>query len=454
MASNLAEWESATLGELGQFRNGVNFSQDDYGSGLPIVNVKQLYGGRYAQTRELLELRPSAVRNAELVELKLGDILFARSSVKASGAGQVAMVGPCPRGTVFSGFIIRFRVEAFDRADPGFLNYVLRSPTYRELLTRIGSGTTITNLSQETLAAIEVDLPLLPEQRTIANILGTLDDKIELNRRMNETLETMARALFKSWFVDFDPVRAKAEGRDPGLPKPLADLFPARLVDSELGEIPEGWEVGVLGNTLDELEVGNRPKGGVSGCSEGVPSIGAESIVGLGIFDYSKTKHVPQEFFEGMTKGHVKSRDVILYKDGGRPGEFEPHVTLFGDGFPFSTCAINEHVYRLRAKSTLGQNFLFFWLSSDLVMEQMRIKGTGVAIPGLNSTQVKSLTTLVPKSDVIRAFDAAVDPWVTRVLASCNESRTVAALRDALLPKLISGELRVKDAEAFVGRAV
>ena len=90
-------------------------------------------------------------------------------------------------------------------------------------------------------------MPPLPEQRAIAHILGTLDDKIELNRRMNETLEAMARALFKSWFVDFDPVRAKAEGRDPGLPKPLADLFPACLVDSELGEIPEGWEVGLFG---------------------------------------------------------------------------------------------------------------------------------------------------------------------------------------------------------------
>ncbi len=93
---------------------------------------------------------------------------------------------------------------------------------------------------------ISVPLPPLAEQRAIAHILGTLDDKIELNRRMSETLEAMARALFKSWFVDFDPVRAKAEGRDPGLPKHLADLFPARLVDSELGEIPEGWEVGPL----------------------------------------------------------------------------------------------------------------------------------------------------------------------------------------------------------------
>jgi type I restriction enzyme S subunit len=263
----------------------------------------------------------------------------------------------------------------------------------------------------------------------------------------------MARALFKSWFVDFDPVRAKAEGRDPGLPQPIADLFPARLVDSELGEIPEGWEVGTLDKALAELEVGGRPKGGVSSYIEGVPSIGAESIVGLGRFDYSKTKYVPREYFHSMKKGHVKSHDVLLYKDGGRPGEFEPHVTLVGDGFPFRTCAINEHVYRLRAKAGLGQTFLFFWLSSDLVMEEMRIKGTGVAIPGLNSTQVKSLTTLVPTSEVVRAFDTTADPLIARVLAACNESCTLATLRNTLLPKLISGELRVKDYDHSVQEA-
>ena len=260
----------------------------------------------------------------------------------------------------------------------------------------------------------------------------------------------MARALFKSWFVDFDPVRAKMAGRDHGLPQHLADLFPDRLVDSELGEIPDGWEMRALETALVELEVGSRPKGGVSRYAEGVPSIGAESIVGLGFFDYSKTKYVPREFFEAMRKGHVKNRDVLLYKDGGRPGEFEPNMTLVGDGFPFQIFAINEHVYRLRATLALGQNFLFFWLSSDLVMEEMRIKGTGVAIPGLNSTQVKSLTTLYPASEVISAFDAIAGSLVAQVLASCNESRTLSTLREAVLPKLISGELRVRDVEKFV----
>jgi type I restriction enzyme S subunit len=213
-------------------------------------------------------------------------------------------------------------VIGFHGNDERFAYYFLKQFDFRGF----NSGSAQPSLNRNFVHPVPVKVPPVPEQRAIAHVLGTLDDKIELNRRMNETLEAMARALFKSWFVDLDLVRAKAEGRDPGFPKPLADLFPARLVDSELGEIPEGWEVGVLGNALTELEVGGRPRSGVATYTDGVPSIGAESIVGLVIFDYSKTKYVPRQYFDGITKGHIKSWDVLLYKDGGRPGEFEPRV--------------------------------------------------------------------------------------------------------------------------------
>ena len=383
---------------------------------------------------------------AKKYRLHSGDIVVARTG--ASTGASMYIKKPPP--AVFASYLVR--LQAKSGFDSRFLAYYLKSPQFWGFIRGVlGDKSAQPNASASTMSAAPLRAPRdKTEQRAIAHILGTLDDKIELNRRMNETLEAMARALFKSWFVDFEPVRAKMEGRDTGLPQDLADLFPDRMVDSELGEMPEGWEVRALETALVELAVGSRPKGGVSGYAEGVPSIGAESIVGLGFFDYSKTKYVPREFFEAMRKGHVKNRDVLLYKDGGRPGEFEPHMTLVGDGFPFQIFAINEHVYRLRAADALGQNFLFFWLSSDLVMEEMRIKGTGVAIPGLNSTQVKSLTTLYPASEVISAFDAIVGSLVAQVLASCNESRTLSALREAVLPKLISGELRVRDVGQFV----
>src|SRR5205807_8474329 len=131
--------------------------------------------------------------------------------------------------------------------------YLFRSSEQQEYLQRhaIETGVPHTNLS--ILRKVPLRIPTLLKQRAIARVLGTLDDKIELNRRMNETLETMARAIFKSWFVDFDPVRAKAEGRDPGLPKHVADLFPDRFEESELGEIPAGWKAKKLGDLLSVI---------------------------------------------------------------------------------------------------------------------------------------------------------------------------------------------------------
>jgi len=345
--------------------------------------------------------------------------------------------------------VIRARTSVL----PRFLYHFLtnrRTTDWLQELAESRSGT-FPQITFDQVAELELTLPPGKIQRAIASFLDALDAKVEVNVRLNETLEAMARAIFKSWFVDFEPVRARAEGRQPaGMDAETAALFPDSFHESATGKIPKGWRLEVLGGVLSELECGGRPKGGVSGYTSGVPSIGAESIVALGQFDYSKTKYVPQAFFDRLKRGHVQNRDVLLYKDGGRPGEFEPHVTMFGDGFPFETCAINEHVYRLRAREEFGQNLLFFSLSSESVMEEMRVKGTGVAIPGLNSTQMKSLTTLVPTGEVARAFDALVEPLIARILTACTDSRALATLRDALLPKLLSGEVRVNDAESIL----
>lgn len=444
------EWVEESFPEVVDFQEGPGILAKDFREdGVPLVRLAGLERG-VSVLSGCNYLDPDAVakRWSHFALIK-GDVLLSTSA----SLGRIAVVADDGVGAIPYTGIIRMRPRD-QRLVPSFIRYLLEGPDFQRQAEMVGAGSVIRHFGPMHLRQMTVTIPPPAEQRAIAHILGTLDDKIELNRRMSETLEAMARALFKSWFVDFDPVRAKAAGRDPGLPRPLADLFPARLVDSALGEIPEGWEVGVLEDALAEIEVGGRPKGGVAAYTHGVPSIGAESIVGLGVFDYSKTKYVPREYFDRMTKGHLKSRDVLLYKDGGRPGEFEPHVTLFGDGFPFTTAAINEHVYRLRAKPHLGQEYLFFWLSSDLVMEEMRIKGTGVAVPGLNSTQVKSLTTLFPPKAVVNAFSRLAEPSIARVLATCNASRTLTALRDALLPTLISGELRVPNAERIVGRVV
>lgn len=343
------------------------------------------------------------------------------------------------------------------KVEPRFLLYNFLSYRFQQTIKqRTIHGSTVDRIALKDFPAFPMLLPPLPEQRAIAHILGTLDDKIECNRRMNETLEKMAQAIFKSWFVDFDPVRwnmdaknGKAVGKPP-VPPEILKRFPDSFQESELGLIPKGWCTKRLEDVLSICETGKRPKGGVSKYKSGVPSIGAESILGLGRFDFSKTKYVPDDFFKEMNKGHISSRDVLLYKDGGKPGLFEPHVSMLGDGFPFCNCAINEHVYRIRSDHYLGQNFLFFWMSSDLVKEEMRIKGTGVAIPGLNSKQLGSIKTLLPTKTCLEIFNSKIDSLVTSILKKSVESRELMDLRDTLLPKLISGELRIKDAEKFI----
>ena len=308
------------------------------------------------------------------------------------------------------------------KCDVQFIEYqfrVLRSKLQHE---NVGTGSVQDNINLRILDELRFPLPPLPEQRAFAHILGTLDDKIELNRRMNETLERMARALFKSWFVDFDPVRAKMEGRWrpgeslPGLPAEHYDLFSDRLVDSELGELPEGWKVGTLGDGLATLETGNRPVGGVSGIEAGMPSVGAESIERVGVFDYGKTKFVPWEFYDSMKRGVIKDGDVLIYKDGGRPGELSPAVTYISHGFPFSEFCINEHVFRVRS-SLFSQQLLYCYLTTPYAFWQMREFATGVAQPRLNQQAVESIAITMPgDTRVLRACEEEIGP----ILDGCN----------------------------------
>ncbi|AZP70695.1 restriction endonuclease subunit S [Pseudomonas poae] len=183
---------------------------------------------------------------------------------------------------------------------------------------------------------------------------------------------------------------------------------------------------------------------------DGVPSIGAESIVRIGEFDYSKTKYVSAEFFEKMKSGGLQTHDVLLYKDGGKPGVFLPRVSMFGNGFPFEKCGINEHVFRMRLKEPFSQAFLYYWLWSDAVMHELKHRGGKAAIPGINQSDVKELKLLVPSKHVLMRFDEITSPLVSTIFSNSKQARTLTQLRDTLLPRLISGQMRLSEAEAQI----
>ena len=331
--------------------------------------------------------------------------------------------------------------------EPEFVYYLLRRDTDR--LKAFATGTTFGELSGSTLGRLRFSIPPIAEQRAIARVLGSLDDKIELNRRMNQTLEEICRALFKFWFVDFGPVHAKAEGRWKkgeslsGMPAEMWDLWPSEFEESEIGEIPKGWTCRTFQDVLHDLESGSRPTGGASENVDGaVPSIGAENVLGLGRYDYSKTKYVPRTFFEELKRGVLRRGDVLLYKDGAQLGR----RSHFDEGFPFEECCVNEHVFILRARPPLTQRYLYFWLDQDWMAEEIVSRNAGSAQPGLNQPSVYGLPILLPPEGIIGVFDSRVAPFTQRIFRDQLESRTLDQIRDALLPKLLSGEIRVSEA--------
>lgn len=292
--------------------------------------------------------------------------------------------------------------------DPRFCYYWLKTLD----LASYNSGSAQPSLNRNYIYEMPVRIPSdNAEQKVIAHILGTLDDKIQLNRRMNETLEAMARAIFKSWFVDFDPVRAKAEGRDPGLPKHIANLFPDRFQDSELGEIPAGWEAATL-ESLASIEGGKQLPTEECNPHGTFPVYGANGIMG---------------FAERATHNGL----VIAF---GRVGAYcgSVHWTYGG-------AWINNNASSIVPRHW-PEYVLQVMLTADF--EGMR---TGSAQPFIPNSSLASMLVIRPSEEVLDRFCSTVAPVRLREQSTAAESRALAALRDTLLPKLMSGALPVPD---------
>jgi type I restriction enzyme, S subunit len=315
---------------------------------------------------------------------------------------------------------------------PRFLRYWLNSPTMALHTRGYRDGSVAERLNLTTIRALPVAVPPLPEQRAIAHILGTLDDKIELNRRMSETLEAMARALFKSWFVDFDPVRAKAEGLDPGLPQPLADLFPARLVDSELGEIPGGWDVGSFGDVVEQVREQENPL--VS------PHL-LFSHYSIPAFDGGQWPTT--ELGEGIKsqKSRVPPGVILLSK-------LNPEIerVWLVDIHPGDRAVCSTEFLVLRSRAPSTRSYAYCLARSPLFRQQIEalVTGTSKSHQRAHADTVLGLSAIRAPGPIIKVFDKCASSLLQRTLACRRENRTLAALRDTLLPKLISGELKIE----------
>ena len=361
--------------------------------------------------------------NASNYILKKNDIVFARTG---NSTGRSYFYDGSDGILVYAGFLIKFSIDE-KKVNPRILKYYTHSKPYFDWIHSFDTGGTRGNINAKTYGAMPILLPPRTLQDKIVSILSSLDDKIELNRRINENLEQQAQALFKSWFVDFEPFKD------------------GKFVDSELGMIPEELIISRIGDIPHTIESGRRPKGGA--VLKGVPSIGAENIKGLGYYDYSKTKYIPEDFALTTNRGKVYGYELLIYKDGGKPGYFIPNYTIFGEGFPFDEMYINEHVFRLDFMSKEYNVFAYFYMQTPYIMNQLNSIGGKAAIPGINTKDVESLPIFNGDNKKIQEFGNLVLPMITTILRNCRENARLAQLRDTLLPRLMSGELAITDVD-------
>lgn len=308
-----------------------------------------------------------------------------------------------------------------------FLSYYIKSALFQSVLKSIVVGSAIPTLSQKNLANIMINVPKeVEDQRRIASILSSLDRKIELNNKINADLEEMAQAFFKNWFVDFEPFKN------------------GKFVDSELGMIPEGWKVSQIADIPHILENGKRPKGGA--VEKGIPSVGAEHVKGMCTYDYSKTKYINCEFAAKLKTGKINGYELMIYKDGGKPGYFIPNFSIFGEGYPFENCYLNEHVFKLDFDGNKEFNiFCYFFFKTEQIMSYFNAQGAKAAIPGINKKDVENIYIFSPDNESVIKFGEFAYPLFKQMLKNAIENRTLSLLRDTLLPRLMSGEIEIPE---------
>ncbi|MCF4150878.1 restriction endonuclease subunit S [Dethiosulfovibrio sp. F2B] len=351
------------------------------------------------------------------------------------------------KGTVGT---VHYTTQPFWPIDTTF--YVIRAE-YRDLrytyyllkslgLCSMNADSAVPGLNRNDVHARKIFVPELGEQQAIAHILGSLDDRIELNRRMNNTLETMARTIFKSWFVDFDPVRAKVEGRPTGLSDEIASLFPDSFDDSELGEIPKGWKTRSLYDSARFVNGAAYRSSHFTNENDALPIIKiAELKNGIS----GQTKFTKTELDD---KYRISNGSLLLSWSGNPDTSIDTFIWCGGPAW------LNQHIFRVLPHKKIEKHFIFYLLKSirSLLAEIARNKQT-TGLGHFTGRDMKQILVVQPPEDILAMFNNSVGSIFDRWYENLFESKSLASLRDTLLPKLISGELRVPDADNFVEEA-
>ena len=433
------QFDVVPLGDVASVRSGFAFSSSDWAdAGIPVVKIANVKDGTLVMDNCSFVSRKVAADAGDF-NLKRADILISMTG----HIGNVAMVRHSDLPAVVNQRVGLFSIPDPARLDKRFLFYSLRSKEVRERIESLGYGSVQPNVSPSLLHGVNISLPPLSEQCAIAHILGNLDDKIELNRRMNVTLEATAQALFKSWFVDFDPVRAKMEGREMDLPKGITDLLPNRFVNSEMGDIPDGWKVSEIGKEV-------RVVGGST------PSTKEPSFWRQGQHCWATPKDLSKQSSPVLLDTSRKITDAGLQKISS--GMLPVGTVLLSSRAPIGYLAIaevptavNQGFIAMRCEQRLPNSYVMHWCY--LHLDYIRSIAGGSTFAEISKKAFRPIPVLVPSGGILKIYQRLVAPLYDRLVMNTKEAVTLAALRDALLPKLISGEIRVSDAEGLLESA-
>lgn len=431
------EWREVQLGDVANLITGYPFKSQHYTDD---AEAPRLIGGdNIAQGN----LRWDSVRRWPLdmthglddYWLEPGDVVLAMDRPWIEAGLKRAAVGP---HDVPSLLIQRTsRLRGTDELDTAFLRYVVGSQAFTQYILSVQTGTAVPHISPAQIRAYSFLLPPPPDQRTIAHILGTLDDKIELNRRRNQTLEAMARALFKDWFVDFGPVRAKMEGRDTYLPADLWQLFPDRLDDE--GK-PEGWGIHPLNQiaalVTSSIAPGKSPEAIFEHYS--IPAFDAARMPAMEVGESIKSN-----------KYIVDPNSVLVSKLNPQT----PRVWLPAVATDRAICSTEFMQFVPHDRE--NRSYVYCLMCSEAMQEVVlqHVTGSTGSRQRAQPSQIAKINILTPGPGVVMAFNRQAGPILKAVGQNQRESQTLAQLRDTLLPKMISGELRIQDAEQFIEAA-
>lgn len=328
-------------------------------------------------------------------------------------------------------------VKDFKGNHPRFCKYLLETIDYYSCSDKAA----VPGVNRNHLEELLVRKPLFAEQKAIAHILGTLDDKIELNQKMNQTLEDIAKAIFKSWFVDFDPVRAKAGGRPTGLPAEISDLFPDAFEDSEIGEIPAGWEVVPFTRTFQFFS-GGTPKTSIPEYWNGnIPWFSIADLNGGSPWIVRTEKSITELGLSKCSARLIEKGTTIVTARG----------TVGKVALAAQDMAINQSCYAMRALE--GWSFGWLYLQTLALVDRLKANAHGSVFDTITRETFERFHVLMPCAAIMEIFHDTMTPLFDRILCADNENLILSELRDTLLPKLISGELRIPDAEKFLEEA-